>query len=196
MSLDRQLDMIHLNIAVTALCYLFINHWKNFLGEGHTYRILNLSSVVAKLPTPFQAVYSGTKAYIQSFTVSLAEELYPKFKGQLTATALLPGFTHTPLLADIKAQESVAVKFLQAEDQPDYVAKNGYKAMMQGKLYVISGWMNNFLTFTLGSVLPTWLMLKVMKLLIADYDQLVKPGSIAQKGLDVERGNTSEISMQ
>lgn len=37
--------------------------------------IINVGSVSAFVPTPFMAIYGGTKAYVLSFTAALAEEL-------------------------------------------------------------------------------------------------------------------------
>ena len=43
-------------------------------GSG---RIINLSSVAAPVPIPFQAYYSATKAAVNDYTMALANELRP-----------------------------------------------------------------------------------------------------------------------
>ena len=58
-------------------------------GEG---RILITGSIAGFLPGSFQAVYNGTKAFIDSFTLALRNEL--KDSG-VTVTCLMPGPTDT-----------------------------------------------------------------------------------------------------
>ncbi len=54
--------------------------------------VLNMSSVVAFQPAPLLTVYAATKAYVQSFSEGLHEEL----RGTgVTITALCPGLTKT-----------------------------------------------------------------------------------------------------
>ncbi len=55
-------------------------------------RIVNLSSVAAALPIPFQAFYSASKAAINALTLALANELRPF---GVSVTALLPGDAST-----------------------------------------------------------------------------------------------------
>lgn len=55
-------------------------------------RIVNLSSVAAALPIPFQAFYSASKAAINAFTLALANELRPF---GVSVTALMPGDAST-----------------------------------------------------------------------------------------------------
>lgn len=50
--------------------------------------IINVGSVSAFVPTPFMAIYGGTKAYVLSFTAALAEELRG---GPLRILAVCPG---------------------------------------------------------------------------------------------------------
>lgn len=51
-------------------------------------RIVNISSVAAMAPIPFQTFYSAGKAAINSFTMALANELRPF---GITVTAVMPG---------------------------------------------------------------------------------------------------------
>jgi len=55
-------------------------------------RILVTGSIAGLMPGTFQAVYNGTKAFIDSFTLALRNEL--KDTG-VTVTCLLPGATET-----------------------------------------------------------------------------------------------------
>lgn len=57
-----------------------------------TGRVLLTSSVVSTMPGSFQAVYGASKAFVQSFTEALQEEL----RGTgVTVTSLMPGPTDT-----------------------------------------------------------------------------------------------------
>lgn len=62
-------------------------------GRG---RIVNISSVAAPVPIPFQAYYSAGKAAINAYTMALANELRPF---GVTVCAVMPGDIHTGFTA-------------------------------------------------------------------------------------------------
>ena len=66
---------------------------KRQAGAG---RIVNLSSVAAAAPIPFQAYYSAAKAAVNSYTMALANELRPY---GVTVCAVQPGDIHTGFTA-------------------------------------------------------------------------------------------------
>ena len=77
--------MLDLNItALTHLSHLLVNR---MIVQGRA-AILNVSSVAGFFPLPTMSVYSATKAYVTSFSESLAMELRPQ---GITVTALCPG---------------------------------------------------------------------------------------------------------
>ncbi len=59
-------------------------------------RIVNLSSVAAPIPIPFQAYYSATKAAVNAYTMALANELRPF---GVTVCAVQPGDIKTGFTA-------------------------------------------------------------------------------------------------
>ena len=64
----------------------------NDMRRKNSGRILITGSIAGLLPDSFQAVYSGTKAFLNSFSFALREEL----KGtKVTVTCLMPGATET-----------------------------------------------------------------------------------------------------
>lgn len=134
--LRKQLKIIQLNISsLVALTHLFLN---DMLQRG-TGKILNLSSIAGKLPGPWQSVYHGTKAFVQSFTEAVRSEV--KDKG-IVVTALLPGATNTDFFNKAGMQDS---KIVQNKDQlsdPADVAKDGYQALMRGDDMIVSGFKN------------------------------------------------------
>lgn len=86
----RQFDvnffgMVRMNRAVIAVM--------RKQGGG---RIVNLSSVAAPVPIPFQTYYAASKAAINSYTMALANELRPF---GITVSAVMPGDIHTGFTA-------------------------------------------------------------------------------------------------
>lgn len=136
--IHREIDIVNLNIvSVLILTKLFI---RDRLAKGSG-KILNLSSIASKAPGPWHSVYHGTKAFIQSWTEAIREEL--KDTG-ITVTALLPGPTDTDFFNKANMNQS---KILEDRDNlanPADVALDGYKALMNGEDKVVSGLNNKF----------------------------------------------------
>lgn len=134
--LRMELDIIHLNIcSLVTLTKLFLKDMVE-RGEG---RILNLSSIASKSPGPWQSVYHGTKAFVQSFTEAVREEV--RYSG-VTLTALLPGVTDTDFFHKAHMENSRIVQDKSKMADPADVAKDGYEALMAGKDMVVSGYKN------------------------------------------------------
>jgi len=133
--LDRELDIIRLNIeSMVVLTKFFL---KQMVERGHG-KILNLSSVASKVPGPWQSVYHGTKAFVQSFSEAIRSEVYDK---GVTVTALLPGPTDTDFFHKAGMENAKNIKEGKLADAAD-VAKDGFDALMEGKDKVISGFKN------------------------------------------------------
>ena len=127
---EQDLAMINLNIvALTALTRLFLPDMVS-RKQG---RILNVSSTASLLPGPLQAVYFATKAYVTSFTNAIAEELHDT---SITATALLPGATESEF-ARTSGMDKTSL--FESTASARSVALDGYNAMLEGRLDVISG---------------------------------------------------------
>ena len=75
-------------VEVNRTC---IPHLKNSKG-----RIVNISSVAALAPIPFQAYYSACKAAINSYTLAISNELKPF---GVSVCAIMPGDTSTGFTA-------------------------------------------------------------------------------------------------
>jgi short-subunit dehydrogenase len=131
----RELNIINLNISsLVVLTKLFL---KDMLAHDQG-RIMNLSSIASKIPGPWQSVYHGTKAFVQSFTEAVRSEVK---ETNVTLTALLPGATDTDFFNKADMEQSKIVQEGKLDD-PVTVAKDGYEAMMKGDDKVISGWKN------------------------------------------------------
>ncbi len=134
--LEMETKIIQLNVtSLVSLTKFFI---KDMIRRGEG-KILNTSSIASKTPGPWQSVYHGTKAFVQSFTEALRVEV--KEKG-ITVTALLPGVTDTDFFNKAKMQESKAVQDKSKMADPADVAKDGYDALLSGKDMIISGFRN------------------------------------------------------
>lgn len=104
-------------------------------------RILNNASVAAFVPGPLMSTYHASKAYLLSFTQSLANEL----KGTgLSATVLCPGMTKTNF-AKANGNDDPNIKFNIAT--PETVALFAYQAMMRGKSVAVPGFFNKLSAF-------------------------------------------------
>ncbi|MGN6494542.1 MAG: SDR family NAD(P)-dependent oxidoreductase [Agriterribacter sp.] len=133
--LAKDIEIIQLNItSLVVLTKLFL---KDMLQRGEG-KILNLSSVASKSPGPYQAVYHGTKAFVQSFSEAVRNEV--KDKG-ITVTALLPGATDTDFFRKADMLNSKIVTEGRLDD-PAKVAQDGFDALMAGDDMVISGFKN------------------------------------------------------
>ena len=114
-------------------------------GEG---KVLIVGSIAGHLAGSFQAVYNGTKAFIDSFAAALANEI--KDSG-VTVTCLKPGATETEFFERADMEDT---KVGQAKkDDPADVAKTGWEAMKDGKESVVYGLKNKAQVWASG-ILP------------------------------------------
>ncbi len=67
-----------------------------YLRKSDDRRIINISSVAAPLPIPFQGLYSASKAGINSLTMALANELKAQ---KIRVSAIMPGDVNTGFTA-------------------------------------------------------------------------------------------------
>jgi short-subunit dehydrogenase len=131
------------------------------LGRG---RILITGSIAGFMPGSFQAVYNGTKAFIDSFSFAIRNEL--KDTG-VTVTCLMPGATDTEFF---KRADMMDTKVgTDAKDDPAYVARVGYDAMMAGEGDVVAGWKNKLQT-TVANVTPN-------EMLAEQHRKMAEPGT-------------------
>ena len=132
--IDEALKVAHTNIDGTIYLVYKIGQTMRSRGAG---RILITGSIAGLMPGTFQAVYNGTKAFLDSFSVALANEL--KDSG-ITVTCLMPGATETDFFerADMLDTKVGSGEKANAAD----VAKTGYEAMMKGELKVVAGFAN------------------------------------------------------
>lgn len=157
--LEAQLDLVRLNVAVvTALTRLFV---PDMVARGRG-RVLNVASAAAFQPTPSLALYGASKAFVLSLSESLAVEL----EGSgVTVTALCPGFTETPLVAEaerVLEKPGLVPSILMLDAAA--VAREGYEACMAGTPVHISG-LPYELTVYWERLQPRWLVRRLGSIL-------------------------------
>ncbi|GBD50164.1 short-chain dehydrogenase [Methylopila sp. Yamaguchi] len=148
---------------VTGTLYLLqrVGRDMRSAGEG---RILIVGSIAGFLPGAFQAVYNGTKAFLDNFSFALRNEL--KDSG-VTVTCLMPGATETDFFG--RADMLDTKVGTQKKQDPREVAEIGFKAMMRGDGDVVSGWMNK-LQSAIANIVPAGVTAEVHR-------RMSEPGS-------------------
>ncbi|MFE7061266.1 SDR family NAD(P)-dependent oxidoreductase [Sutcliffiella sp. NPDC057660] len=133
-----ELGMIDLNVrSLTLLSKLFLPG----MLERDRGGILNVASVAAFMPGPFMAVYYATKAFVLSFSEALANEV----KGtNITVSALCPGPTETGF--GDRADLGKSKLFDGSLSSAEIVAQVAYREFKKGKVIVVPGMQNKFLT--------------------------------------------------
>ncbi|TPL45570.1 SDR family NAD(P)-dependent oxidoreductase [Mesorhizobium sp. B2-4-4] len=133
-------------------------------GRG---RILFTGSIAGFMPGTFQAVYNGTKAFIDSFAIALRHELQDT---GVTVTVLMPGATQTRFFERAEMMDTKVGT--DEKDNPADVAKAGYEAMMTGEEQVVSGWKNK-LQVAAAHVTPAGTLAE-------QHREMAAPGSASQ----------------
>ncbi|MFL5205656.1 MAG: SDR family NAD(P)-dependent oxidoreductase [Microvirga sp.] len=153
--------VIDTNITGTIYLIQKVGRDMRARNEG---RILITGSIAGFMPGTFQAVYNGTKAFIDSFSFALRAELKDT---NVTVTCLMPGATETEFFERAGMEDTQVGQ--DKKDDPAYVAQVGFDAMMRGDGDVVSGWKNKFTT-VLASVTPAGVLAE-------QHRKMAEPGS-------------------
>lgn len=122
---------------VTGTVYL-IQQVVRAMRERDGGRVLITGSIAGLMPGSFQAVYNGTKAFLDSFAWALRNEL--KDTG-VTVSCLMPGPTDTQFFERADMMDTKVGTDPKKADPAD-VAKTGYHAMQRGEGDVVAGFKN------------------------------------------------------
>lgn len=126
--------MIRVNMqAPVELVHYFLPVMRE-AGQG---TIINLASVAAFQPTPYMGVYGASKAFLRSFSQSLAVEC----RGTgIRVLAVCPGATRTDFFATGGLESTKALDgTMQSADE---VVAEALRALDAGRMQVITGWLN------------------------------------------------------
>ena len=131
-------------------------------------KVLVTGSIAGYIPGAFQAVYNGTKAFVDSFTEALRNEI--KDAEGVTLTTLMPGPVDTEFFERGDMMDTSVGTDPNKSDPAD-VAKDGWDAVMGGKPSVFSGWKTK-LQGVLANVTPG-------AVLAEQHRKMAEPGSAA-----------------
>jgi short-subunit dehydrogenase len=154
---DGEVAMLEVDVvAVAELCSRFL---PGMVGRGRG-AVLNVASTAAFQPLPGQAGYAAAKAFVLSYTQSLAGEL----RGTgVTATALCPGPVETAFGARAgftpEEAEGALPSFMWVDAAR--VAEAAVDGMARGRLVVIPGAANRVVS-ALAQVTPRSLLLPIV----------------------------------
>jgi uncharacterized protein len=163
--LDQDFDEVRhvIDTNITGTIYLIQKVGRDMRARGQG-RILITGSIAGFMPGSFQAVYNGTKAFIDSFSFALRNELKDT---SVTVTCLMPGATETEFFERADMTDTKIGQ--QEKDDPAEVAKTGFDAMMKGEGDVVTGWKNKVQT-AVANVTPAGMLAE-------QHRKLAEPGS-------------------
>jgi short-subunit dehydrogenase len=158
---ERARRVIDTNITGTV--YL-IHKVGNDMRRRNAGRILITGSIAGFIPGSFQAVYNGSKAFLDSFSFAIREELKDT---DVTVTCLMPGATETEFF---RRADMMDTRVGSGEkDDAAMVARSGFDAMMRGDGDVVTG-LKNKLQSAAANVIPAGVLAK-------QHRQQAEPGS-------------------
>jgi short-subunit dehydrogenase len=148
---------------VTGTVYL-IHKVGNDMRRCNAGKILITGSIAGFMPGSFQAVYNGTKAFLNSFSFALREELKDT---KVTVTCLMPGATETEFFERAEMMDTDVGTM--EKDAAAEVASNGFEAMMKGEGDVVSGFKNKVQS-AVANVMPAGV-------LASQHRKMAEPGT-------------------
>jgi short-subunit dehydrogenase len=149
--LQSQLDMVEVNAkAPLWLTGELLPYMKTNGGA-----ILNIASLAGFQPAPFFATYGGTKAFVVSWGLALAEEL--RLIG-IPVLTVCPGPVHTNFFRSA-GFESPPVNNWHGQT-PMQVVEWSLHALQKGRNLIVTGW-NNRIIALFSSFVPRRLMGRV-----------------------------------
>jgi len=154
------------NQSLVMLAYYFLPELKKN-GPAH---ILNVGSLASFMNIPGKAVYSASKSFIYSFSLSLRMEV-KQYK--INVSCLCPGGTITSdRMKKNLEQVRLAGKFML--QMPDEVAREAIRQMYRGRKLIIPGWQNKFL-YKLWAFLPQRIVDMILSAMFFRRDPIVTP---------------------
>ena len=139
--------MLDTNVtSLVRLSNLFVRH---LVERGTRGGLMLVSSVAGLIPVPYQAAYSGTKAFVTSYGQALTQELRPM---GVSVTVFAPGGISTELLDRTGLSNRFKSGDLGMMTAPECAA-HAVRAFMQRKELYVPGLINQTLTLA-AKLLP------------------------------------------
>jgi hypothetical protein len=157
---DIQHMMMLNNKVMVEMTYHFL---PELLKQSQAY-ILSLSSLEARLPLPYKAIYTGTKNFVYAFSLAIAQEL--KFSN-IKVSVLCPGpvLTNPDGLSRINAHGRRSKLLMM---YPEQVAAIAIRAMLKGRRVIVPGFLNSVF-FKLGAILPVGMKMNILERIFRVY---------------------------
>lgn len=155
------LHVVDTNVSGTISLIHRIGNDMRARGSG---RILITGSIAGYMPGSYQAVYNATKAFLNSFSLALREELTDT---GVSVSCLMPGPTDTRFFERAGMLDTQIGQ--GAMDDPAEVAKVGFHAMMNDEGDVAVG-LKNKLQSAVANVTPAGFLAK-------QHAKMAAPGS-------------------
>jgi uncharacterized protein len=144
-------------VALNALALMELTHAAlPGMVERGAGAVMNIASIAGFQPVPAMAVYSATKAFVQTFSEAVHEELHGT---GVSVTTLCPGPVPTEW-AEIANAERFSIPIAQVS--PHDVAEAAIGGMLAGKRTVVPGVVPKFVS-TGGRYAPRSLLLPVIR---------------------------------
>jgi short-subunit dehydrogenase len=156
---------------ITGTVYLLQKILKEMVARNDG-KVLVTGSIAGFIPGSFNAVYNGTKAFVDNFTDAIRNEI--KDAKGVTLTTLMPGPVETEFF-DRADMLDTSVGADPKKSNPVDVAKDGWDALMDGKASVVSGWKNK-LQQAVANVTPA-------AILAEQHRKMAEPGSATPEAL-------------
>lgn len=152
---ESQLTQVDLNCrALTAVTHVCLPYMIK------SSCIINISSIASFAPTPRMTVYCSTKAYVQSFSRALREELKPK---GINVLAVCPGPMDTEFLSVAGCETGKSRTFdMLPHQNPTKMADAAIRAGLRGKSVCTMGLFYNFYRI-LAHLLPKCILMKLTR---------------------------------
>jgi short-subunit dehydrogenase len=156
---------------ITGTLYLLQKVLKDMVARDSG-KVLVTGSIAGFIPGSFQAVYNGSKAFVDNFTDALRNEI-KESKG-VTLTTLMPGPVETEFF-DRADMLDTSVGANPNKSDPVDVARDGWDALMDGKASVVSGWKNK-IQAAVANITPA-------AILAEQHRKMAEPGSASPEAL-------------
>lgn len=147
--LAGELEIIRLNdISLVALSHYFA---KDMIAQKNGF-IINIASMIAFIPSPYMAVYAGSKHFVKAFTYSFTEECKPY---NVNVMLFSPGLTSSNFMNTKENNNDwgKAVTKNSSIQTPEQVAEELMLAFEKKKGFYVSGSQNRFFA-NLTGLLP------------------------------------------
>ncbi len=151
----ERIILLH-NLTLTKLCRLYASDMVYREAQGH---ILNMSSFSLWMPFPGLSLYSASKAYVRSFSVSFAREVR---ESGIRVTAVCPAGVATDLYGLTPRWQRIGLR-IGALISADACARRGLRALRRGRRCIVPDWWNR-IWIPLCKSLPMTLLRPLRKL--------------------------------